>query len=332
MHALSLITLVAGASAHSIFQQLSVNGVSQGQLTGVRSPAVNNPVYDVTSEPIVCNTGLVNPVSTTVIDIPAGAKVGAYWQHILGGPQGAGDADNPIATTHHGPISYYLAKVPNSATASGDSLSWFKVASDGLNTATGKWGVDNMVANAGWAYFTMPSCIAPGNYLLRVELIALHSAYASKGAQFYGACSNINIVGSGSFTPSTTVSFPGAYAQNDPAILINIYGPSGQPDNGGKPYTAPGPAPIVCPAGGSTPTSTPVSIATTLVTKTSTSSAVITTSKIVSTTTTKTTSSVSTSASGAPLYGQCGGIGWQGPTTCASGTCKASGAYYSQCT
>ncbi|KAL6787405.1 glycoside hydrolase family 11 protein [Trichoderma sp. SZMC 28012] len=31
------------------------------------------------------------------------------------------------------------------------------------------------------------------------------------------------------------------------------------------------------------------------------------------------------------LYGQCGGIGWQGPTCCSSGTCKVGNAYYSQC-
>jgi cellulose 1,4-beta-cellobiosidase len=31
-------------------------------------------------------------------------------------------------------------------------------------------------------------------------------------------------------------------------------------------------------------------------------------------------------------YGQCGGIGWPGPTVCAAGsTCQASGPYYSQC-
>ncbi|CAE6446976.1 unnamed protein product, partial [Rhizoctonia solani] len=48
-------------------------------------------------------------------------------------------------------------------------------------------------------------------------------------------------------------------------------------------------------------------------------------------TTTSTTPS-STSPSGtAPLYGQCGGQGWTGPTTCASGTCKVSNQWYSQC-
>ncbi|KAF2757981.1 glycoside hydrolase family 11 protein [Pseudovirgaria hyperparasitica] len=33
----------------------------------------------------------------------------------------------------------------------------------------------------------------------------------------------------------------------------------------------------------------------------------------------------------AALYGQCGGQGWPGATCCATGTCKASNAFYSQC-
>jgi hypothetical protein len=33
------------------------------------------------------------------------------------------------------------------------------------------------VSQNGWSYFTMPTCIAPGEYLLRVELLALHSAH-----------------------------------------------------------------------------------------------------------------------------------------------------------
>ncbi|KAH9207310.1 cellulosome enzyme [Leptodontidium sp. 2 PMI_412] len=52
-----------------------------------------------------------------------------------------------------------------------------------------------------------------------------------------------------------------------------------------------------------------------------------------------TTAPVSTPTSTAPssggscsaLYGQCGGIGFTGPTCCSSGTCKFSNDYYSQC-
>jgi len=31
------------------------------------------------------------------------------------------------------------------------------------------------------------------------------------------------------------------------------------------------------------------------------------------------------------MWGQCGGLGWTGPTCCSSGSCKAGNAYYSQC-
>ena len=34
----------------------------------------------------------------------------------------------------------------------------------------------------------------------------------------------------------------------------------------------------------------------------------------------------------APFYGQCGGLNWQGPNTCITGsTCKFQSVYYSQC-
>lgn len=60
-------------------------------------------------------------------------------------------------------------KVANAGTAGTSGLSWFKVAEEGFNTATGKWAVDTMIAGNGWWYFNLPSCIAPGQYLMRVE-------------------------------------------------------------------------------------------------------------------------------------------------------------------
>ncbi|PPR06362.1 hypothetical protein CVT24_002475 [Panaeolus cyanescens] len=45
-----------------------------------------------------------------------------------------------------------------------------------------------------------------------------------------------------------------------------------------------------------------------------------------------TTTSPGGGGSCAAKYGQCGGLGWTGPTCCQSGsTCQASNAYYSQC-
>lgn len=76
--------------------------------------------------------------------------------------------------------------------------------------------------------------------------------------------------------------------------------------------------------GASTTTSTTVK---------STSTTLTTTVRTSSTSTSKTSSAPSSIATAvAQHYGQCGGIGWTGPTVCASGyTCSKQNDYYSQC-
>ena len=73
-----------------------------------------------------------------------------------------------------------------------------------------------MIAGAGWWNFTMPTCVAAGQYLMRHELIALHSAYAEGQAQFYLSCANIEVTGSGTNAGNDAVLFPGAYSATDP--------------------------------------------------------------------------------------------------------------------
>ncbi|KAK6498298.1 hypothetical protein TWF481_010889 [Arthrobotrys musiformis] len=366
VQALLAAGLAATAQAHSIFQKLSINGVEQGQLVGFRAPKSNDPIMDVSSSDIICQ--VPGSTSSSVVDVPAGAKVGTYWGHVIGGEQYAGDVDHPIAASHKGPIAIYLAKVDNAATTSSAGLKWFKVAHEGLDTSTKKWAVDTMIDAKGWWYFTLPSCLAPGNYLLRAELIALHSAYDNLGAQFYISCVQINIGGSGTYNGGSTVSFPGAYAQDDAGIKISIYGNTGQPDNGGRAYAIPGPAPMTC-SGQTNPTTTAATTskaAATTTTKTTTAAPTTlstitraaTTTTTPKTTTTSTTSKTTTTSSKAAvttaattskagsscptktttasaaaqtLYGQCGGALWKGPTTCAQGTCKVQNDYYSQC-
>ena len=80
----------------------------------------------------------------------------------------------------------------------------------------------------------MPS----GDYLLRVEHIALHMAMRAGGAQFYLACSQISITGGGAGTPGPMVAFPGAYKAADPGILVDLGKIASAPDT----YKAPGPA------------------------------------------------------------------------------------------
>jgi len=124
-------------------------------------------------------------------------------------------------------------------------VNWFKIAQTGLVTAnpttqTYTWGTDTMNSNCGKVTFKIPSCIPSGQYLVRAEVIALHVAGGSGGAQHYASCAQINVTGGGSASPAT-VKLPGAYSlvsfsamaavsasidahpKNDPGILFNIY-------------------------------------------------------------------------------------------------------------
>lgn len=254
---------VATAQAHSIFQvsctgldvsicravltgvrqRVSVNGVDQGLLVGLRAPANDNPVTNVNDPNMAC--GQPGTHSNVVINVKAGDKIGADWGHVIGGAQYANDKAQYIDPSHKGPIMYYMAKVDNAATAPLTGLKWFKIYQESFDAANARWAVDDMIANKGWSYTTIPTCLAPGQYLLRVELLALHSAYDLNGAQFYQSCAQLNLASEGTVVPTATVSIPGVYQQNDPSILIQIW-VNGKDDNGHRPYNAPGPAPMTC--------------------------------------------------------------------------------------
>jgi hypothetical protein len=69
---------------------------------------------------------------------------------------------------------------------------------------------------------TLPTNLPTGHYLLRTEIIALHNAVSEGGAEFYPACAQLSVTGSGSpggaAGASPTVSFPGAYSASEPGI------------------------------------------------------------------------------------------------------------------
>jgi hypothetical protein len=72
-------------------------------------------------------------------------------------------------------------------------------------------------------YTTIPASLPTGEYLLRVEHIALHLAAGLNGAQFYISFGQLNVTGGGAGVPTPLVSFPGAYKATDPGIKIDIY-------------------------------------------------------------------------------------------------------------
>ncbi|KAI9052024.1 hypothetical protein LZ554_004278 [Drepanopeziza brunnea f. sp. 'monogermtubi'] len=304
---ISIASVLSLTCAHSIFVQLGAGGVTNPVSYGIRTPSYDGPITDVLSNDIACNGG-PNPTmsSSNIINVKAGETVKAIWRHTL-----TSDATDVIDASHKGPVMAYMKKVADATADVGYGDGWFKISEAGLNIATGVWAVTDLIAAGGVQSIPIPACLPNGQYLLRGELIALHSAGSTAGAQFYMECAQINVTGGTATGTPATVSLPGAYSPTDPGILINIY----QTLTG---YTIPGPRPFTCGAGGGVSTVAPAP--TTLAT-----------SSKSSTTTSKAATTSAAGGATAPLYGQCGGSGWTGPTVCASGTCKASSAYYSQC-
>ena len=70
----------------------------------------------------------------------------------------------------------------------------------------------------------IPATLAPGNYLIRHEIIALHLAQEQGGAEFYPGCAQLKIGGNQNGRPNDNelVSFPGGYSDNDAGIKVNV--------------------------------------------------------------------------------------------------------------
>ncbi|KAJ9143226.1 Carbohydrate-binding module family 1 protein [Coniochaeta hoffmannii] len=313
MKGLAVLAAASVASAHTIFTQLQAGGTTYPVSYAIRDPTYDGPIQDVTSNDLACNGG-PNPTmpSDKIITVTAGSTVQAVWRHTL-----TSGADDVMDASHKGPTIAYLKKVDNALTDSGIGNGWFKIQEDGYNS--GNWGTSKVISNGGLHSITIPKCIPNGQYLLRAEMIALHAAGSSGGAQLYMECAQINVTGGTASASPATYSIPGIYKANDPGLLINIYSMTSS-----STYTIPGPKLFSCDGspsgggssdGGSTPT-TSSKPATTLTTST----------------TAKTTTTAAPGGCSVAAYGQCGGIGYTGCTTCASGsTCKKSNDYYSQC-
>jgi len=143
----------------------------------------------------------------------------------------------PWPTSHKGPIINYLANCNGPCeTVDKSTLKWFKISQGGLLSGSnpGTWVTDQMIANNNTWSVVIPKDLKSGNYVLRHEIIALHAAGQSNGAQDYPQCVNLVVTGTGSATPAGA-SLVGVYTPTDPGILFNLYG-------GFTSYPIPGPA------------------------------------------------------------------------------------------
>ncbi|KAK4034541.1 glycosyl hydrolase family 61-domain-containing protein [Parachaetomium inaequale] len=296
LSAAALSLAVSDVSAHYIFQQLTTGSTKHDVFQYIRKNSnYNSPVTDLASNDLRCNVG-ASGASTETISVAAGSSFTFTLD---------------TAVYHQGPTSIYMSKAPGAASEYDGSGGWFKIKD---------WGPTFSGGSATWNMATsysaeIPSCIPPGDYLIRIQQLGIHNPWPSGIPQFYLSCAQVTVTGGGSTTPSNTVSIPGAFKETDPGYTANIY-------NNFNSYTIPGPAVFTCGAngGGSNPSN-----------PTTTAAAQPATTLVTSTRAPAQTPSSPASCSVAK-WGQCGGTNYSGCTTCASGsTCSKTNDYYSQC-
>ncbi|KAE8154416.1 glycosyl hydrolase family 61-domain-containing protein [Aspergillus avenaceus] len=169
---------------------------------------------------IICHKNAKNGAISA--EIAAGKQVELQW------------TDWP--ESHKGPVITYLANCNGDcSTVDKTDLEFFKIDEKGLISGSDNtWATDNLISNNNSWTVTIPSSIAAGNYVLRHEIIGLHSAGQTDGAQNYPQCMNFKVTGGGSDKPEGTKG-TALYKDTDPGIKISIYQTLDS-------YTIPGPA------------------------------------------------------------------------------------------
>ncbi|KAK7047436.1 hypothetical protein VNI00_006667 [Paramarasmius palmivorus] len=173
---------------HYTFPSLVVNGVTTPAWQNVRRTNNFNsrsPVQDVTSTDLRCYTSETGAGATTM-QIPAGSEVTFLTDENM---------------YHQGVASIYMARAPGSVDGwDGSGQVWFKVheipaVADGNTIEFPSTGLTGIT-------FTVPKNLPSGEYLIRAEHIALHSASSFGGAlpraaQFYIGCAQVEVTNGG---------------------------------------------------------------------------------------------------------------------------------------
>lgn len=226
-----LPSMVAG---HGFVQDITLDGKFfkgnpvGGPPTGpsaIRQVNSQNPIKGAMNRNVNCGNG-ATPASL-VLDANPGSKLTFNWRA----------ADGSKWPHNTGPILTYMASCGNTTCDKFDPINakWFKIKQEGRKS-NGDWQQVDLF-NGGVSNASIPDTLAPGNYMVRHEIIALHLATSFGGAEFYEGCIQLRVGGdqTGAPQPSDFVSLPGAYSDNDPGIFDpNAF-------DAGSPYVFPGP-------------------------------------------------------------------------------------------
>ncbi|KAK6495047.1 hypothetical protein TWF481_003074 [Arthrobotrys musiformis] len=229
----AVATFFSTGVAHYTFPNLIHKGIQYPDYTYIRRTwNYQNywPLFEVDSPILQCftNSTVPNPGTLTV---SAGDTVG----FTVGG-----------RIVHEGPLLFYMAKAGAGQTAAsmaahnGEEEVWFKISETKpvITSVPAKLELYKWPSyNASGVYVQIPPCLPTGDYLLRVEHIALHVAFEEGQHEFFGSCAQLKVVNGGDGVPNSYTIFPGAYSTDEPGLFLDIHRPWALPEK----YQVPGP-------------------------------------------------------------------------------------------
>ncbi|KAJ2488358.1 hypothetical protein IWW37_004858 [Coemansia sp. RSA 2050] len=184
-----------------------------------RESTVNSPVKDPKSLDLRCRTDKMDAKATKNLTLTAGKPFGLEFH------EGDEDTTRFIEPAHRGPGMIYLAPLESN----GEGPVWFKIFEKGYDPETKLFFTQILMKSKGKMEFTIPEDIPGGDYLMRTEFIALHTAdkeYKSSskgdGAEFFPNCAQIKLISEGTAKPKG-YEIPGIYTTKDPGILFNLW-------------------------------------------------------------------------------------------------------------
>ncbi|KAJ1300276.1 hypothetical protein OPQ81_005103 [Rhizoctonia solani] len=272
--AFALLASAALVAGHGIVTEVMVDGkwyvgtknwnAPENQNSPVRGiPLDTGFVHygNVNSPDIACSSAGYEGRPVTA-PIKAGGSMGVRWG-------GDGGPDGKQWPHPEGPAIVYMASCNGPCKNFNPSnAQFFKIAEEGLDGSKqpnqsgndhlpwgqGLWAQNRIQYENSYHWFTIPSDIKDGEYLVRHELISLHGAHSyAEGAQYYPSCIQVKVTGGGNASPPTT---PATQLYTVQDGIVDIYTPSnmvnGRHGITAAAYKIPGPA-LYVPGKASTP-------------------------------------------------------------------------------
>ncbi|PYI01205.1 glycoside hydrolase [Aspergillus sclerotiicarbonarius CBS 121057] len=226
VHLTTLLSAATRVAAHGHVSNIVINGVSYRGWDINSDPYNSDPPVVVAWQTPNTANGFISPDAYDTDDIICHLDATNAQGHAV---VAAGDKISLQWTTwpdsHHGPVITYLANCGSSCeSVDKTTLEFFKIDGVGLvddSEVPGTWGDDELIADNNTWLVEIPA-VAPGYYVLRHELIALHGASSEDGAQNYPQCFNLQITGTGTAEPSGVLGTE-LYTPTDAGILVDIY-------------------------------------------------------------------------------------------------------------